>query len=92
MCKYAVMAIAHSRLTAQGQISVPSEVRKKLGLTPGSILEWDENGEHIVVRRAGQFTSEDVHNTIFAQPPKARNLSDMKSGMRRHVQKKHARR
>ncbi|MBV8308177.1 MAG: AbrB/MazE/SpoVT family DNA-binding domain-containing protein, partial [Gammaproteobacteria bacterium] len=48
------MALAQSRLTAQGQISVPAEVRKKLGIGPGSVLEWDEQGEQIVVRRAGR--------------------------------------
>lgn len=41
------MAIAHSKVTAQGQISVPSEVRRKLGIGPGSVLEWDEDGEQI---------------------------------------------
>ena len=50
------MAIAHSKLTAQGQISVPAEVRKRLGVGPGSSLEWDEQGGQIVVRRAGKYT------------------------------------
>jgi AbrB family looped-hinge helix DNA binding protein len=36
------MAIAQSKVTAQGQISVPAGVRKKLGVGPGSVLEWDE--------------------------------------------------
>jgi AbrB family looped-hinge helix DNA binding protein len=37
--------IAQSKITAQGQISVPADVRRKLGLGPGSILEWQEEGE-----------------------------------------------
>ncbi|MGN6730352.1 MAG: AbrB/MazE/SpoVT family DNA-binding domain-containing protein, partial [Candidatus Binatia bacterium] len=36
------MALAQSKVTAQGQISVPAEVRRKLGIGPGSVLEWDE--------------------------------------------------
>jgi len=55
------MAIAQSKLTAQGQISVPAEVRRKLGVGPGSVLEWAEEGEKIIVRRAGRYTSEEVH-------------------------------
>src|SRR5690349_5426920 len=39
------MALAYSKITAQGQISVPAEVRRKLGLGPGSVLEWEE--EHL---------------------------------------------
>jgi AbrB family looped-hinge helix DNA binding protein len=30
------MLMAQSKVTAQGQISVPDEVRKKLGIGPGS--------------------------------------------------------
>jgi AbrB family looped-hinge helix DNA binding protein len=47
------MALAQSKVTAQGQIAVPAEVRRKLGVGPGSVLEWDEDGEKIIVRRAG---------------------------------------
>ena len=87
------MAIAHSRVTAQGQISVPVAVRTKLGLGPGSVLEWDEDGEQVVVRRAGRFTSEDVHRALFPErPPKPRRLADLKEGIRRYVRQRHARR
>ena len=43
------MAMAHSKVTAQGQISIPAEVRRKLGVGPGSILEWDEEGDEVVM-------------------------------------------
>ncbi|OGT84001.1 MAG: hypothetical protein A3H91_08680 [Gammaproteobacteria bacterium RIFCSPLOWO2_02_FULL_61_13] len=85
------MAIAHSKLTAQGQISVPAEVRKKLGVGPGSVLEWDEAGEQVVVRRAGRYSSKDIHRAVFpdgAQKP--RKLGDLKEGIRRAVRKRHA--
>ena len=59
------MAIARSKLTAQGQISVPADVRRKLGVGPGSVLEWEEDGNRIVVRRAGRFNSEDIHRMLF---------------------------
>jgi antitoxin PrlF len=86
------MALAHSKLTAQGQISVPAKVRKKLGVGPGSVLEWDEDGEQIVVRRAGRFSSEDVHQSVFATPPKPRTLEDLKEGVRRYMKRRRARR
>lgn len=86
------MALAHSKLTAQGQISVPAEVRRRLGVGPGSVLEWDEQGEQIVVRRVARFSSEDVHQAIFRNPPKARTIEEMKEGVARHMKKRHARR
>ena len=87
------MALAQSKLTAQGQISVPVDVRKKLGIGPGSILEWDEQGDQIVVRRAGRFSSEDIHRALFPkQPPKPRTLDDLKEGIRRRTRDRYARR
>ena len=59
------MALAYSKLTAQGQISVPSKVRTKLGVGPGGVLEWDEEDGKIVVRRAGRFSSQDLHSALF---------------------------
>lgn len=84
------MAIAHSKLTAQGQISVPANVRRKLGIGPGSVLEWDDDGEKVVVRRIGRYTSEDVHKSLFPSPPKPRTLAALKEGVRRYIKKRHA--
>lgn len=87
------MAIAHSKLTAQGQISVPASVRRKLGVGPGSVLEWDEEGEKIVVRRSARFTSDDIHRALFPEgAPKRRTIEEMKEGIRQCVRKRHARR
>lgn len=87
------MAIAQSKVTAQGQISVPADVRRKLGIGPGSMLEWAQDGENIVVRRVGRFSSEDIHRALFGtQTPKARSLEELKEGIRKHARERHARR
>jgi antitoxin PrlF len=39
------MVVATSRVTNQGQISVPAEVRKALGIRAGTELVWDRNEE-----------------------------------------------
>ena len=87
------MTLATSKLTSQGQISVPVSVRRKLGIGPGSTLEWDEDDGKIVVRRAGKYTWEDVHKALFPDgPPKRRSLKEMKEGIRRLMREKYARR
>lgn len=86
------MALAHSKLTAQGQISVPAEVRRKLGVGPGSVLEWDDDGEKVVVRRAGRYSSQDVHRSLFPRPPEPRSLAELKEGVRRYIKRRRARR
>ena len=88
------MAIAQSKVTAQGQISVPAEVRKKLGVGPGSVLEWDEQGEHVVVRRAARYTSQEIHQAIFPKrkSPRRKTPVDVKEAVRAYIRKRHARR
>lgn len=86
------MALAHSKLTAQGQISVPAEVRRRLGVGPGSILEWEQEGEKIVVRRSGRYSSADIHKTLFPKgAPRSRSLDELKAGIKRHIGSRHAR-
>ncbi len=86
------MATIQSKLTAQGQISVPARIRRKLGLGPGSILEWDAHGDQVVVRRAGRHTSEDIHRALFPRTaPKPAKLAELKRGIGRHMKKRHAR-
>ena len=85
------MALAQSKLTAQGQISVPAEVRKRLGVGPGSVIEWHADGAQVVVRRVGRFSSEDVHRSMFPAPPKPRTLRELKAGLRRNVKRRRAR-
>jgi AbrB family looped-hinge helix DNA binding protein len=85
------MPLAQSKVTAQGQISVPAEVRKKLGIGPGSVLEWHEQKGELVVRRAGRFSSADVHEALFPKgAPKPAVASDIKAQIRKYMRKRHA--
>jgi AbrB family looped-hinge helix DNA binding protein len=87
------MPLAQSKLTAQGQISVPADIRKKLGVGPGSVLEWDQKNDEVIVRRAGRHTSEDVHEALFSGgSPKRKGPASVKAGIRKYIRRKHARR
>jgi AbrB family looped-hinge helix DNA binding protein len=85
------MAIAQSRLTAQGQISVPAEIRRKLGVGPGSVLEWDEQNDQVVVRRAGRYTSKDIHGALFPEQDAKGRPVNVKDAVRKYIRKRHAR-
>ena len=87
------MTIAQSRLTSQGQVSIPPEVRRRLGLGPGSVIEWDQDGERVVVRRAGRHSSAEVSAVLFPDGAGApRSLKALKAGLRANVKRRHARR
>jgi len=86
------VAVGMPELDILSQID-PDEVRRRLGLAPGSILEWDAEGEVIVVRRGHRYSSADVHSTLFPEgPPPPRSLAEMEDGIRRQVKKRRARR
>ncbi len=87
------MPLARSKITAQGQISVPADVRRKLGVGPGSVLEWEEEGNKLVVRRAGTVTSEDIHRALFkGRKPKKITVEEMDQAIAEYIRNKHARR
>jgi AbrB family looped-hinge helix DNA binding protein len=86
----ALVPLAHSKVTAQGQVSVPAKVRQRLGVGPGSVLEWDEDGDRVIVRRAGRYSSEDIHRVLFPKTPGRRTIEEMKNGIRRYIKKRHA--
>jgi hypothetical protein len=45
----------------------------------------------MLVRRAGTFSSEDVHRALFADAPAKRTLEALKRGRAQFVRKRHAR-
>lgn len=86
------MEPVESKLTSQGQVSVPAAVRTRLGLAPGSKIEWREKGHEVVVRRSSKYSSKDIHNAVFGAPPDPADPEGMDAGIRARMQRKHARR
>jgi antitoxin PrlF len=83
------MRLAQSRLTAQGQVSIPAAVRRQLGLAPGAVIEWGLQGDTVIVRRAGRHSLEDVRRRLFPEgPPASRPLAALKDGIRQHLRRR----
>lgn len=85
------MASIQSKLTAQGQISVPAEIRKKLGVGPGSVIEWEERDGEIVVRRVGRYSMADVRAALFPDGVPIGPPVDVKDAIAKYIREKHAR-
>lgn len=86
------MSTIQSKVTAQGQISVPAEVRRQLGVGPGSVLLWEWRDGEFVVRRAGKCSSADIHAALFGTTTTGmRKATDVKAGVRTYIRRKHAR-
>jgi antitoxin PrlF len=86
------MSSLQSKVTAQGQISVPAEVRRQLGVGPGSVLIWEQRDGEFIVRRAGKSSSADVHAALFVDDARAPGkATDVKAGIRKYIRGRHAR-
>ena len=44
------MPSVRSKVTSKGQITIPQEIRKRLGISAGDELEFDTTGSETVVR------------------------------------------
>jgi hypothetical protein len=56
------------------------------------VLEWVDEGGSIVVRRAGGYTTLDLHRAAFGgKKPEAKTLEEMKQGIRDYVRRRYAR-
>ena len=80
-----------SRITSRGQVSIPARIRRKLGLTPGSTVEWCERGPEVLVRRATKYSSLDIHRAVFPSSPEATTVEEMDAGIKAHLRRRHPR-
>ena len=86
------MKPVESKITSQGQVTVPAPIRRKLNLAPGSRIEWRQQGADVIVRRAAKYSSRDIHEAVFAKVPARRSLKDMNEGIGSRMRRRHARR
>ncbi len=44
------------RITTKGQVTIPAEIRERLGLLPNTEVDFDTDGETVRIRKAGATT------------------------------------
>ena len=74
------MAGAESRVTAQHQTSVPAEVRRRLGIGPGTRLQWDVDGDRVVVS-AKRSTLDEIHRLTSKRSLKRATAAQIRQGI-----------
>lgn len=88
------MQKVQTKLTSQGQVSVPAAVRSFLHLIPGSVLVWSQDGDRIVVERATRHSTTEVHQALFTEQTPAggpaKTLAELRQGTAKRMQRRHA--
>jgi AbrB family looped-hinge helix DNA binding protein len=41
------------RITTKGQVTIPADIRKRLGLLPNTEVDFDTDGDTVTIRKAG---------------------------------------
>ncbi len=69
-----------------------SRIREKLGLVPGSKVEWCKEGDDVVVRPVSKRSSKTIHEALFPVPPQPHSVDEMDEGIAVHLRQKCPRR
>lgn len=86
------MTLAQSRITTQGQVSIPVSVMRLFGFTPGEVIEWKYLNGHLVVQKAGNYTLNDVQMALKIPSGTHKTDEEIKEGIKARMREKYARR
>jgi AbrB family looped-hinge helix DNA binding protein len=82
--------VVSSRVTSKGQVTVPEEIRKTLGIEQGDRLEWTAAGKgRVEVRKVRGRISNLVG--LLGKPKRSATVEEMDEALRRRFRKEHAR-
>jgi AbrB family looped-hinge helix DNA binding protein len=85
------MGLARSRITAQGQVSVPAAVMRKFGLAPGDYIDWENREGSLQVRKVGQFSLGDVATALNLQEGVLHKTGpELLEGVKERMRRRHA--
>lgn len=85
------MTSAVSRVTAQNQISIPANVRRRFGIGPGTELVWEEH-EGMLVVRPKKFTLDELRAFCTDEPVERRTFAQLRAARDRALGEKYGRR
>ena len=85
------MSLARSRITAQGQVSIPAAVMKKFGFAPGDFIDWESREGHLLVRRVGKYSLGDVATALDLQEGVLHKSGpELLEGVKERMRRRHA--
>jgi bifunctional DNA-binding transcriptional regulator/antitoxin component of YhaV-PrlF toxin-antitoxin module len=83
----------YSKISSQGQISVPAQVRLDLVVEPGSVLCWEKRGEGYFLTRRATCRVEDFWQIAkrfrLKRPP---TIEEMDEAIALEIEEKHGKR
>jgi bifunctional DNA-binding transcriptional regulator/antitoxin component of YhaV-PrlF toxin-antitoxin module len=83
------MSLARSRITSQGQVSIPVGILRQFGLAPGEVISWDTRDGYLIIEKAGQYGLEDVRKCLKLPKGLHKTDEEIREGIRQRMRAKH---
>ena len=83
------MSLARSRITSQGQVSIPVGILRQFGLAPGDVISWDTRDGYLIIEKAGQYGLEDVRKCLKLPKGVHKTDEEIREGVRQRMRAKH---
>lgn len=78
-------------LTSKGQITLPKEIRDRLGLDAGAQLDFQLQGDDTITVRAVRPDARRVRGLLKSPHAAPLTVEQMDAGLAEHLRRKHAR-
>lgn len=76
-------------MTSKGQITLPKEIRDRLGLDAGSTLDFQVQADNSITVRAVKANALSVRGLLKSPHAKALSVEEMDAGLARQLTAKH---
>ena len=84
--------MASATVTSKGQITIPKDVRERLGLEAGDRVVFVVQSDRDVVLKPAKTDVRELHGMLYRKSRRSRSLEEMDEGIVRSLVEKHARR
>ena len=80
----------HATLTSKGQITLPKEIRDRLGLDAGSMLDFQLLPDNTITARPVKPDARNLRGLLKSPHARPLTVAQMDEGIAQHLREKHA--
>jgi AbrB family looped-hinge helix DNA binding protein len=78
-------------VTSKGQITIPKEVRERLGLEAGDRVVFVVQSDRDVLLKPAKTDVRDLHGMLYRRGQRPRGIEEMDDGIARSIAERHGR-
>lgn len=84
--------MSSAKVTSKGQITIPQDVRERLGLEAGDRVVFVVQSDRDVVLKPAKTDVRELHGMLYRKGQQRHSIEEMDEGIARSLAEKHGRR